>query len=126
MPEQKVVSGQKGLVVIWASTEAALRRKVRDAMRMPAFDVKKIMVAAKSYVETGNFPASKERFKSLEKVSDVFEFKSYQVRWLGIRDGKKFVVLHVVQKKSQRFAKKDIDKVKKEKGRYYDSEDRSS
>jgi hypothetical protein len=91
----RAASGQEPAYSFFLALDAAYQAKVLALFQMLA--------------ETGRIQ-NREKFKSLgEQGQGLFEFKSFQIRFIGdFRPGKRFVVAHGVQKKKDELDKSDI------------------
>ncbi|HKC12901.1 MAG TPA: type II toxin-antitoxin system RelE/ParE family toxin [Vicinamibacteria bacterium] len=73
-------------------------------------DQAKILALFQMLAETGRIP-NREKFKSLgERGLGLFEFKSFQLRFIGdFRPGKRFLVAHGLRKKKDELDRVDIE-----------------
>jgi hypothetical protein len=71
-------------------------------------DRAKVLALFQRLADTGRI-TNEEKFKRVEGT-ELFEFKSFQVRLLGdFRPGHRFVVTHGLRKKKDKHSKTDID-----------------
>lgn len=101
---REAASGPWGRV-IWAE-DASGGSPARDFfISLPVGDQTKVMALLKRMAETGQIQ-NREKFK---KVGDLFEFKSFQIRFIGdFRVGRVFVVAHGVRKKRNELRPEDL------------------
>ncbi len=78
-------------------------------------DKAKVIALFRSFAERGEM-RNREKFRKLGQKakgegSELFEFKSFQDRFIGqFRPGKRFIIVHAVRKKSANLPKPDIEK----------------
>lgn len=71
-------------------------------------DQKKVLVLFKRLGDVGRIPSA-EKFKKIEDT-DLFEFKSFRVRFIGdFRKGSQFVIAHGLEKTADRYRPGDLD-----------------
>lgn len=93
-------------VVDWAFNSAGQMPAREFFLTLEPQDREKMVALFKRLADTGRI-SNVEKFKHVE--GGLFEFKSFQIRFLGeFRPGKRFVVSHGVQKKRDALDKVDI------------------
>jgi hypothetical protein len=98
----------------WGTVEWALNARLRMPARefylaLPQADQDKVAALFQRLAETGRIQ-NVDKFKSIvDAAGRLWEFKSFQVRFLGdFRPGKRFVLAYGVRKKQDKLDKVDI------------------
>ena len=92
----------------WAETRAGKRPAKEFYDNLDEEDQAKAQALFKRFADHGRI-TNREKFKKLQ--DGLFEFKSYQVRFLGDhRPGHRFVVATGIKKKRDKHKRKDLDK----------------
>jgi hypothetical protein len=108
------VKGQ-WLSVIWASDSVGNAPAREIYLSLNDKEKARVMELFRRLAETGRI-SNREQFKSLGKEGgDLWEFKKFQIRFLGdFRPGKKFVVAQgIVDKKRDHLRPTDIDRARR-------------
>jgi phage-related protein len=84
---------------------------IDEAERRSKSDHRRLL-ALLEYTAANGPPRNREKSNHLE--GEIYELKSYQDRIAFIYDGRRRIVLiHAIQKKSNKWPKKDVDQVKR-------------
>ena len=109
-PENVAAVGLWGRVT-WARDKAGRTSALSFYKSLSLPDRTKVQALFKRVADYGIIP-NREKFKKLE--ADLWEFKSFQIRFLGdYRHGREFVVAHGVVKKKDRHSKADVEKARR-------------
>lgn len=109
--EEPAATGHWGSV-IWAIDESGKAPALEFFLQLPDKDAAKIEALFRLLAESGSIK-NVEKFKKLDdrKGRAVWEFKSFQIRFLGgfVRN-RRFLVAHGVRKKKDKHKPDDIDR----------------
>lgn len=98
--------------VVWAVDASGNAPAHEFFLNLRDEEAAKIEALFKRLANSGSI-ANREKFKKLEdrQGQAIWEFKSFQLRFLGgFARGKRFLVAHAVRKKTDRHRPSDIDK----------------
>ena len=97
--------------VVWAVEESG-KVQARDFFEsLSDADKSKVRALFRRMAQTGSIP-NREKFKKLKDVKGcaIFEFKSFQIRFLGTFDGNRFVVALGLRKKRDKHMKGHMER----------------
>lgn len=109
--EDPVATGRWGAVV-WAVDASGRAPALEFFLRLSDEEAAKIEGLFELLAESG-WIANVEKFKKLDDISGqaIWEFKSFQIRFLGgFVPGGRFVVAHGVKKKKNKHKSSDLDR----------------
>lgn len=114
MPKTVLLSGNDRRVLFWALHKAALRDPLSNCPGIISSEKLKVARICKVFIETGQFPRNKEKFKRIEGYPDLFAIKSHQLRLPGVFiDRSTFVALLCLRKKTDKYPPRDIERMLK-------------
>jgi len=98
--------------VVWAVEESGKAAALEFFEKLSIADVAKVRALLNRLAATGWIPNT-EKFKKLGNVKDcaIYEFKSFQIRFLGaFAPGSRFVVALGIKKKKDRHMKEHMER----------------
>lgn len=110
MPFTTLAEGNNRKILFWSeeqpegNLEACQAAAFESCPHIKSKDIAKLLRLFAVFIETGNYPPSKEKFKKVEKEEGLFAFKAHQMRMLGtILDSDTFGVCYCTQKQKDKY-----------------------
>lgn len=116
MPFTTLAEGNNRKILFWSEEqpegdlEACKAIAFDNCPNIKSRDIAKLLRLFAVFIETGNYPPSKEKFKKVESQEGLFAFKAHQMRMLGtILNLNTFGVCYCTQKQRDRYRSGVLD-----------------